>query len=140
MALPHPASDHAQDLVDNTSETAGKTLGSFAGSFAPDDVKGEVITGAGGMLFQQFIAIVSLIVFAPQGADTLVNPADADSQDLVDNLSDNAGATLGKVGGSLVPDNVKDEVITGAGGMLFQQFIAIVSLIVFAPQGDDTLD
>ncbi|KAF8805833.1 hypothetical protein BYT27DRAFT_7339566 [Phlegmacium glaucopus] len=86
------------------------------------------------MLFQQFTALVTLMVFAlPQGVMALPHPANA--------ASETAGKTLGSLARFFAPDNVKNEAraIMGAGGMLFQQFITIVSLIVFAPQGDDTL-
>ncbi|KAF8799897.1 hypothetical protein BYT27DRAFT_7263511 [Phlegmacium glaucopus] len=96
MALPHPASDHAQDLVDNTSESTGKTLGSLVGSVAPEALVDGGIEGAGG---------------------TLTHPDGVASHDAVDGVLGETGGALGLTAAPLVPASFKDAAIEGAGGI-----------------------
>ncbi|KAF8799898.1 hypothetical protein BYT27DRAFT_7263512 [Phlegmacium glaucopus] len=69
------------------------------------------------MLFQQFTALVMLMVFALQGATAFPHAARADPQDLVDSIAGNAGTVFGSLAGSLVPANAKDAAIKAAGGI-----------------------
>ena len=70
------------------------------------------------MSFQRFTVLVTLMLFASQGATAAPLPGSPGTPSAADNILKNIGLAGGTVWGIVTPSQLKDESIKAAGGIV----------------------